>query len=128
MSSLIHSSPLLNCRTIEYLNSLLLLELGANLPRPSPGEVLSFWRFPVNYSDSDSEKEHDTASNQNQWIITASVICRFLQNTYMVSLFVPSMQAFFVKLKLNIGQVGMTSLQVNCSLAEVNASVFIAVF
>ena len=27
-----------------------------------------------------------------------------------------------------IGQVGMTSLQVNCSLAEVNASVFIAVF
>ena len=28
----------------------------------------------------------------------------------------------------SIGQVGMTSLQVNCSLAEVNASVFIAVF
>ena len=27
-----------------------------------------------------------------------------------------------------IGQVGMTSLQVNCSLTEVNASVFIAVF
>ena len=27
-----------------------------------------------------------------------------------------------------IGLVGMTSLQVNCSLAEVNASVFIAVF
>ena len=27
-----------------------------------------------------------------------------------------------------IGQVGMTSLQVNCSLAKVNASVFIAVF
>ena len=27
-----------------------------------------------------------------------------------------------------IGQVGMTSLQLNCSLAEVNASVFIAVF
>ena len=27
-----------------------------------------------------------------------------------------------------IGQVGMTSLQVNCSLAEVNALVFIAVF
>ena len=27
-----------------------------------------------------------------------------------------------------IGQVGMTSLQVNCSLAEVNASVFITVF
>ena len=27
-----------------------------------------------------------------------------------------------------IGQVGMMSLQVNCSLAEVNASVFIAVF
>ena len=27
-----------------------------------------------------------------------------------------------------IGQVGMTSLQVNCSLAEVNASVFIPVF
>ena len=27
-----------------------------------------------------------------------------------------------------IGQVGMTSLQVNCSLAEVNASVFIALF
>ena len=29
---------------------------------------------------------------------------------------------------LDIGQVGMTSLQVNCSLTEVNASVFIAVF
>ena len=28
----------------------------------------------------------------------------------------------------HIGQVGMTSLQVNCSLTEVNASVFIAVF
>ena len=27
-----------------------------------------------------------------------------------------------------IGQVGMTSLQVNCSQAEVNASVFIPVF
>ena len=27
-----------------------------------------------------------------------------------------------------IGQVGMTSLQVNCSLTEVNTSVFIAVF
>ena len=28
----------------------------------------------------------------------------------------------------SIGQVGMTSPQVNCSLTEVNASVFIAVF
>ena len=45
MPSLIHSSPLLNCRTIAYLNSLPLLELGTNLPRPSPGEVLSFWLF-----------------------------------------------------------------------------------
>ena len=32
------------------------------------------------------------------------------------------------RLQLYIGQVGMTSLQVNCSLTEVNASVFIAVF
>ena len=31
------------------------------------------------------------------------------------------------KLSEDIGQVGMTSLQVNCSLAKVNASVFIAV-
>ena len=45
MPFLIHSSPLLNCRSIAYLNSLPLLELGTNLPRPSPGEVLSFWRF-----------------------------------------------------------------------------------
>ena len=45
MPSLIHSSPLLNCRTIAYLNSLPLLELGTNLPRPSPGEVLSFLAF-----------------------------------------------------------------------------------
>ena len=29
---------------------------------------------------------------------------------------------------VDIGEVGMTSLQVNCSIAEVNASVFIAVF
>ena len=35
------SSPLLNCRTTAYLNSLPLWELGTNLPRPSPGEVLS---------------------------------------------------------------------------------------
>ena len=28
----------------------------------------------------------------------------------------------------SIGEVGMTSLQVNCSQAEVNASVFITVF
>ena len=33
------------CRTIAYLNSLPLLELGTNLPRPSPGEVLSFLAF-----------------------------------------------------------------------------------
>ena len=40
-----------------YLNSLPLLELGTNLPRPSPGEVLSFFGVsPVNYSDSDSER------------------------------------------------------------------------
>ena len=45
MPSLIHSSLLLNCRTIAYLNSLPLLELGANLPRPNPGEVLSFLAF-----------------------------------------------------------------------------------
>ena len=45
MPSLIHSSPLPNCRTIAYLNSLTLLELGTNLPRPSPGEVLSFLAF-----------------------------------------------------------------------------------
>ena len=32
-----------------------MLELGTNLPRPSPGEVLSFFGVsPVNYSDSDS--------------------------------------------------------------------------
>ena len=45
MPSLIHSSPLLNCRTIAYLNSLPLLELGTNHSRPSPGEVLSFLAF-----------------------------------------------------------------------------------
>ena len=45
MPSLIHSSPLLNCRTIAYLNSLPLLELGTNLPRPNPGDVLSFLAF-----------------------------------------------------------------------------------
>ena len=45
MPSPIHSSPLPNCRTIAYLNSLPLLELGTNLPRPSPGEVLSFLAF-----------------------------------------------------------------------------------
>ena len=45
MPSLIHSSPLLNCRTIAYLNSLSLLELGTNLPRPCPDEVLSFLAF-----------------------------------------------------------------------------------
>ena len=47
---------------IAYLNSLPLLELGTNLPRPSPGEVLScFGVLQVNYSDSDS------------------AMCRFLQ-------------------------------------------------
>ena len=62
MPSLIHSSPLPNCRTIAYLNSLPLLELGTNIPRPSPGEVLSFVGVsPVNYSDSDS----DTAMDRN---------------------------------------------------------------
>ena len=45
MPSLIHSSALPNCRMIVYQNSLLLLELGTNLPRPSPGEVLSFLAF-----------------------------------------------------------------------------------
>ena len=45
MPSLIHSSPLPNFRTIMYLNSLPLLELGTNLPRPSPAEVLSFLAF-----------------------------------------------------------------------------------
>ena len=47
MPSLIHSSPLPNCRIIVYLNSLPLLELRTNLPRPSPGEVhvLSFLAF-----------------------------------------------------------------------------------
>ena len=34
----------------------------------------------------------------------------------------------FFKALVVIGQVGMTSLQVNCSLTEVNASVFTAVF
>ena len=59
MPSLIHSSPLPNCRMIVYLNSLPLLELGTNLPRPSPGEVLSFFGVsPVNYSDSDSDSHH----------------------------------------------------------------------
>ena len=43
--ALIHSSPLLNCRTIEYLNSLPFLVLGTNLPWPSPDEVLSFLPF-----------------------------------------------------------------------------------
>ena len=39
---------------IAYLNSLPLLEPGTNVPRPSPGEVLSFFGVsPVNYSDSD---------------------------------------------------------------------------
>ena len=52
MPSLIHSSPLLNCRTIAYLNSLPLLELGTDLPRPSPGVIFGF--SPVNYSDSDN--------------------------------------------------------------------------
>ena len=41
----IHSSPLPNCRMIVYLNSLPLLELETNLPRPSPGEVLSILAF-----------------------------------------------------------------------------------
>ena len=36
MSSLILSSPLLNCRKIVYLNVLPLSELGTNLPRPIP--------------------------------------------------------------------------------------------
>ena len=63
MPSLIHSSPLLNCWTIAYLNSLPLLELGTNLPRPSPGEVLSvFGVSRVNYSDSDSDNQ-DIGSN-----------------------------------------------------------------
>ena len=35
MPSLIRSSPLPNCRMIVYLNSLPLLELVTNLPRPS---------------------------------------------------------------------------------------------
>ena len=41
-----------------------------------------------------------------------------------------SFKAFLVNKygEITIGQVGMTSLQVNCSQAEVNASVFIAVF
>ena len=34
-----------DCRMIVYLNSLPLLELGTNFPRPSPGEVLSFLAF-----------------------------------------------------------------------------------
>ena len=45
MPSLIRSSPLPNFRMIVYINSLPLLELGTNLPRPSPGEVLSFLAF-----------------------------------------------------------------------------------
>ena len=31
--------------SVAYLNSLPLLELGTNSPRPSPGEVLSFLAF-----------------------------------------------------------------------------------
>ena len=40
----------------------------------------------------------------------------------------PTKNSKSLDLGSRIGQVGMTSLQVNCSLAEVNASVFIAVF
>ena len=40
----------------------------------------------------------------------------------------PSLRNTIPQSAIGIGQVGMTSLQVNCSLAEVNASVFIAVF
>ena len=56
MTSLILVFPLLNFRMAVYLNSLLLWEQGTNLPRPSPGEVLSFGVSPVNYSDSNSKE------------------------------------------------------------------------
>ena len=45
ITSLILSSPLLNCRTTAYQSSLPFCELGTNLPRPSPYEILPFWRF-----------------------------------------------------------------------------------
>ena len=73
MPSLIHSSPLLDCRTIAYLNSLPLLELGTDLPRPSPGEVLSFFGVsPVNYSDSNSDSSLDTRCCES---IRSGTIC-----------------------------------------------------
>ena len=54
MTSLIHASHMLNCRMTAYLNSLPSCELGTNLPRPS--SVL-FGVSPVNYSESDSDKD-----------------------------------------------------------------------
>ena len=44
------------------------------------------------------QNKHDTASNQNQWIIVTTVIFRFQVNTYMMSLFVSLMQAFFCQI------------------------------
>ena len=55
----------------------------------------------------------------------------------LIRTFNPVVIYYFGKLRIELqtlnyyvfeGEVGMTSLQVNCSLAEVNASVFIAVF
>ena len=47
--------------------------------------------------------------------------------TFLPAMSVKTFDGFLDKI-MSIGQVGMTSLQVNCSLTEVNASVFIAVF
>ena len=61
MTPLILSSPLLNCRTTVYLNSFTLGELGTNLPRPSPGEILSFWRF------ADTGYPHDGRADKDSY-------------------------------------------------------------
>ena len=45
ITSPILSSPLLNCQTTAYQNSLPFCELGTNPPLPSPYEILPFWRF-----------------------------------------------------------------------------------
>ena len=50
---------------------------------------------------------HDTVSNQNERIIDASVIGRFLQKTYITSLFVLFIQAVFVKQKFNLHYFAM---------------------
>ena len=74
MPSPIQSSPLLNRWMIAYLNSLPLLELGTYLPRPSPGEVLSFFGVsPVNFSDSEP---HTVGSKSHCRAVLPCPICR----------------------------------------------------